>query len=170
MSSLTSHELEFGRSAEKMSIYLAYGCPKHSLNLLSKDTREHEHHVGNTSVCHIPQLLCIIFFWLVQLDGELLKTETMVITSLECFLASIIALRMSFLFTMFTYWRKKKRIGRRFSRAECIFFLHIPWKNVERQCTLLYIFNLISAGFHDNLWDNKWQCNFWHIVNTDILK
>lgn len=103
MSSLTSHELEFGRSAEKMSIYLAYGCPKHSLNLLSKDTREHEHHVGNTSVCHIPQLLCIIFFWLVQLDGELLKTETMVITSLECFLASIIALRMSFLFTMFTY-------------------------------------------------------------------
>lgn len=85
-----------------MSIYLADCCPKRSLDLLSKDTRNHEQHVGKASVCHIPQLLCIIFFWLVQLGSELLKTEIMMITSLDCFLASNITLRMSFLFNAFT--------------------------------------------------------------------
>ena len=44
-----------------MSIYLAFCCSKHSLDLLSKDTRDHEHYVGKAGVCHIPQLLCIIF-------------------------------------------------------------------------------------------------------------
>lgn len=86
-----------------MGIYLAYCCPKHSLDLLSKDTGVREHHVGKTSVCHIPQLLCITFFWLVQLGGEFLKTETAMVPPLECSLACHIALRMSFLCNIFTY-------------------------------------------------------------------
>ena len=42
------------RGWKKMSIYLTECCSKHSLDLLSKDTRDHENHVGKASVCHIP--------------------------------------------------------------------------------------------------------------------
>ena len=51
----------------RMNVYLAYYCLEYSLDSLSKDTREHEHHVGKAIVYHIPQLFYMfLFFWLAQ--------------------------------------------------------------------------------------------------------